>query len=337
MHSIRSITFVFCAFFWLAGTALAATPLKVVASFSILGDMVTQLGGDTVEVVTLVGPDEDAHVFEPSPADAKVLKSADLVIVNGLGFEGWLDRLVQASGFSGKIVVASAGIKPRAMGMEENEDEHEQHHGEEHHHQPGHGHDDAQHGEHEQAAGHHHHHHGDVDPHAWQSLANGMIYAHNISKALIAADPAHAAAYQQAEASYVGQIKSLESWVTQQLVTIPEANRRMITSHDAFGYFGDAYGVTILSPVGVTTASEASAGGVKELIRQIKREHITAVFVENISDRRLIDQIAREAQVQVEGELYSDALSKTDGPAASYLTMFRSNVEKIVTAMRRGL
>jgi len=329
MKSIRQIAFFLCVFLWLTGTSLAATPLKVVASFSILGDMVTQLGGDTVEVVTLVGPDEDAHVFEPSPSDAKVLKSADLVVVNGLGFEGWLDRLVNASGFSGQIVVASEGVTPRAMVMEVHKDAHEEehHHGDEH----------AQHGDQEHMTGHHHHHHGDVDPHAWQSLSNGMLYAQNISKALVAADPAHAAAYHRAETVYVGKIKTLESWVKEQFATVPKANRRMITSHDAFGYLGDAYGVQMFSPVGVTTASEASAGGVKELIRQIKREKISAVFVENISDRRLIDQIAREAQVQVEGELYSDALSKADGPAASYLTMFRFNVEKIVSAMRRGL
>ncbi len=289
----------------LAAPSLAGTPLKVVASFSILGDMVTQLGGDKVEVVTLVGPDQDAHVFEPSPADAKVLKSADLVVVNGLGFEGWLDRLVKASGFSGKIVVASEGVQPRSMAEEEHE------HG-------------------------HHHHHGDIDPHAWQSLANGKIYVNNITKALIAADPANRDGYKKAESSYLSELDALETWVKGQFAGIPTAKRRMITSHDAFGYFGAAYGVEMLAPMGVSTANEPSAGEIKELISQIKKEKITAVFVENISDRRLIDQIARESKVTVGGELYSDALSKKDGHAPSYLAMFKNNVKMIVAAMRQN-
>ena len=326
MKSGRLITLFLFAFLCLAGSSLGATPLKVVASFSILGDMATQLGGDKVEVVTLVGPDQDAHVFEPTPADAKVLKNADLVVVNGLGFEGWMDRLVKASGFSGKIVVASEGVKPRAMA----EVEHEKANGhEEMHYDHANRDQDHEHG--------HHHHHGDIDPHAWQSLANGKIYAQNITKALITADPANKDEYKQAGDTYLRELDALEAWVRDQFTRIPNAKKRMITSHDAFGYFGDAYGVEMLAPMGISTANEPSAGEVKELIRQINTEKITAVFVENISDRRLINQIARESKVTVEGALYSDALSKKDGPASSYLGMFKTNVNMIVAAMQQGL
>lgn len=304
------------------GSALAAKPLKVVASFSILGDITANVGGDKIEVITLVGPDGDAHVYEPSPADAQILSSADLVVVNGLGFEGWLDRLVKASGYKGKIVVASDGIKTRAMEAEEHE------HGKKHHQDKG----------HEHAEAHHHgHDHGDVDPHAWQSLNNAKIYVKNITKALVDIDAANANAYRQAEASYLGEIDALDTWVREQFAQIPVEKRRMITSHDAFGYLAESYGVQILSPMGVSTASEPSAGGVKKLIQQMNREKITAVFVENISDHRLIEQIARESRVRVGGELYSDALSVKSGPASTYLNLFRNNIDKIVGAMRQGL
>lgn len=314
------------------GAALAATPLKVVSSFSILGDMVANVGGDRIEVITLVGPDGDAHVYEPSPADAKKVSNADLVVVNGLGFEGWLERLVKASGYKGKIVVASEGVQPRAM-----EDEEHEHakvevkgHAKEHH--------DAKEHDHDHADAHHHgHDHGDIDPHAWQSLTNAKIYVNNIAKALVEVDPANASGYQQAEAAYLGELESLDAWVKAQFAQIPEQKRRMITSHDAFGYLGETYGLQILSPMGVNTASEPSAGGVKKLIQQINREKITAVFVENISDRRLVEQIAKESKVKVEGELYSDALSAKNGPASTYLSLFKNNVTKITEAMKRGL
>lgn len=317
-------------------SALAAKPLKVVASFSILGDMVENIGGDKIELITLVGPDGDAHVFEPSPADARRVSSADLVVVNGLGFEGWLERLVKASGYKGRIVVASDGVKPRAMKEVEHDHDHDQAR------EDGKGHDHAQ--EHKDVKGdahghadahHNGHDHGDIDPHAWQSLTNAKIYVKNISKALAEVDPANAGAYQQAEAVYLGELDSLDAWVKAEFAQIPEQKRRMITSHDAFGYLGETYGVQIFSPMGVSTASEPSAGGVKKLIRQINEEKITAVFVENISDRRMIEQIAKESKVRVQGELFSDALSPENGPAPTYISMFQNNVSKIVAAMKQ--
>ena len=226
--------------------------------------------------------------------------------------------------------MASEGVKPRAM--EEEEHEHAKAeakgHTKEHHDAKGHDHADAH---------HHGHDHGDVDPHAWQSLTNAKIYVNNIAKALVEVDPANASGYQQAEAAYLGELENLDVWVKAQFAQIPEQKRRMITSHDAFGYLGETYGLQILSPMGVNTASEPSAGGVKKLIQQINREKITAVFVENISDRRLVEQIAKESKVQVEGELYSDALSAKNGPASTYLSLFTNNVTKITEAMKRGL
>ena len=312
------------------GSALAATPLKVVTSFSILGDMVANVGGDKIEVITLVGPDGDAHVYEPSPADAKKVSSANLVVVNGLGFEGWLERLVKASGYKGKIVVVSEGVKPRAMGKADHAEEEAKGHAKEHHDAKGH---DHEHGYND--AHHNSHDHGDVDPHAWQSLTNAKIYVKNIAKALAEVDPANASAYQQAEDAYLGELEALDTWAKAQFAQIPEQKRRMITSHDAFGYLGETYGLQILAPMGVSTASEPSAGGLKKLIEQINRENVTAVFVENISDPRLIEQITKESKVRVEGELYSDALSSKDGSAPTYISMFRSNVGKIIAAMKQ--
>jgi zinc/manganese transport system substrate-binding protein len=278
--------------------AQAADTVKAVASFSILGDMVKQVGGDRVEVVTLVGPDGDAHVFSPTPADAKTLASAQLFFVNGLGFEGWMERLETSSGFKGKTIVAAAGVKPRTMIEEEG-------------------------GQPETI----------TDPHAWQSLANGKLYVANIRDGLIAADPDGKAVYEANAAHYLDAITKEETSVKQALAALPEGRRKIITSHDAFGYFGAAYGLEIIAPEGVSTESEASAQDVAKIIRQIKAEHIPAVFMENVTDRRLLDQIARETGAKIGGTLYSDALSGPNGPAPSYLDMFKHNVGALTAAL----
>jgi zinc/manganese transport system substrate-binding protein len=282
----------------LPGGADAADKVKAVASFSILGDMVRQVGGDRVEVVTLVGPNGDAHVFSPTPADAKALASADVFFVNGLGFEGWIDRLEKSAEFKGEVVVASKGVKPLTMVEEEG-------------------------GTPETV----------TDPHAWQDLANGKIYVANIRDGLIAADPDGKSAYEANAAKYLASIGEEESAVKAALGALPEARRKIITSHDAFGYFGKAYGLEIIAPQGVSTESEASAQDVAKIIRQIKQQKIPAVFVENITDHRLLDQIARETGAKVGGALYSDALSEADGPAPTYLDMFRHNVGAIAAAL----
>jgi zinc/manganese transport system substrate-binding protein len=278
--------------------AHAADKVKAVASFSILGDMVRQVGGDRVDVVTLVGPDGDAHVFSPTPADAKTLASSQLFFVNGLGFEGWMERLEKSSGFKGKTIVASKGVKPHTMVEEEG-------------------------GETETI----------TDPHAWQDLANGKLYVANIRDGLIAADPEGKAIYDANAAKYLEALTTEETAVKQALGKLPPERKRIITSHDAFGYFGAAYGLEIIAPEGVSTESEASAQDVAKIIRQIKAEHIPAVFIENITDHRLLDQIARETGAKIGGTLYSDALSGPDGPAPNYLDMFRHNVGTLTAAL----
>ena len=294
----------------MTGTAAATSPVQIIASFSILGDIVRNVGGDRVVVTTLVGPDSDAHAYEPTPAAAKAVRAANLVVVNGLGFEGWMDRLITASGYKGLVVVASTGVKTRAMKDE----------------------DDHQHGK----AGTPDNHQA-TDPHAWQNLENGRLYVNTIAAALVSIDPDGASYYTERAAAYNKQLTDLEAWAKAEFSAIPKEKRRMITSHDAFGYLGDAFDLEILSPMGLGTGKEPTAGGVKKLIQQIKKEKITAVFVENIANPRMIQQIAKESGGKVGGELYSDALSGPTGPAASYIEMFKNNISKIVTTMQQGL
>src|SRR6266508_1352629 len=288
---VTSIGLALLALLDVAGGADAADKVKVVSSFSILGDMVKQVGGDRVEVITLVGPDGDAHVYEPTPADAKTLAASQILFTNGLGFEGWMNRLETSSGFKGKVVVASTGVKPRTMVEEEG-------------------------GKSETI----------TDPHAWQSLANGKLYVANIRDALIAVDPDGKSTYEANANTYLDAIAKEETEVKAALSTLPKDRRKIITSHDAFGYFDAAYGLEIIAPEGVSTESEASAKDVAKIIRQIRQEKIPAVFMENITDHRLLDQIASETGAKIGGELYTDALSPPDGPAPTYLDMFRHNI-----------
>jgi len=279
----------------LAGGVHAADgKLNVVASFSILGDIVKSVGGDRVAVTTLVGPDGDAHVFEPTPAHARALAAADVVFVNGLGLEGWMQRLIQASDYKGPVVTTSDGVKPRTMEEEGAEI---------------------------------------TDPHAWQDLSNGRIYVENVATALAAADPQGAAAYRAAASAYSAELAAKDEWVRAELKSVPSGQRRIITSHDAFGYFGAAYGVTFLAPIGVSTEAEPSAAGVAQLINQMKAEGIKVVFFENMTSPKLVETLASEAGARVGGTLFSDALSPPGGPADSYLKMFDNNVPQLKAAM----
>jgi zinc/manganese transport system substrate-binding protein len=322
----------------LSGGAQAADKLNAVASFSILGDMVRNVGGDRVEVTTLVGPNGDAHVFSPTPADAKTLADADIFFVNGLGFEGWMQRLEKASGFTGALVVASGGVMPIVMkgghhhGAEADED-HDQHADEDHDHDE-HAKEEKDHEHEDHAEVEDNDAHGDdTDPHAWQNLYNGTIYVQNIRDALIAADPEGKAEYEANADKYLAAIDAEDKAVQAAIAALPEARRKIITSHDAFGYFGNAYGLEIIAPEGVSTESEASAQDVAKIIRQIREEKIPAVFLENVTDRRLLDQIARETGAKIGGVLYSDALSDKDGPAPTYLDMFKHNVGTLTAAL----
>jgi zinc/manganese transport system substrate-binding protein len=287
-----------------AMSAQAQDKLPVVATFSILGDIVSNVGGERVAVKNLVGPNGDAHVYSPSPADAKTLADARVIVTNGLGFEGWIARLIKSSNTKAPNVVASKGIKPRkAAGG----------------HAHGHGHS---------------HGHSDGDPHAWQSVANVKTYVTNIRNALIAADPAGKAAYEANAAAYLGKLDALDREVRETIAGIPADRRKIITTHDAFGYFKDAYGVEFIAPQGVSTDSEASARDVARIITQIRKQKIPAVFMENVSDPRLLKRIADETGAKVGGTLYSDALTDEKGPAPTYMDLIRHNIRTLSAALQ---
>ena len=276
----------------IAAPASAQTRLNVVASFSILGDLVRAVGGDLVTVTTLVGPNGDAHVYTPSPSDAKTIADAKLVIVNGLGFEGWLPRLVKSSGGKAIIITASDGIVLRKNG-------------------------------------------GDADPHAWQSVANVKIYVDNIRKALTAADPADAAAYKTNADAYLTKLDALDAGIRAAVATIPPERRKVISSHSAFGYFTDAYGIDFIAPLGTSTNSEASAKDIATIIRQVKASKIPAVFLENVSDPRLIERISAETGAAIGGTLYSDTLTGENGDAPTYIAMAMHNIRTLTRALAK--
>ena len=318
------------------GPVRAESRLDVVATFSILGDMVQQVGGDRVKVTSLVGPDGDTHVYRPTPKAAKAIAQTKVLFVNGLEFEGWIERLVESSGFKGRMVTATVGIEALKMEEEGHHDDHDKHGKKDHHddhdkHGKKDDHDD--HDKHGKKDGHEHHNHGEYDPHAWHSLANARIYVRNIVDGLAAADPQGAKAYRANAERYIKEIKSLESEMEKAMKSVSADGRKVVTPHDAFGYLGSTYGIKFLAPVGISTEAEASAGDVAKLIRQIKKEKISAIFVENITDRRLLDQIVRETGARIGGTLYSDALSKANGPAGTYLDLMRHNMRTLVKAL----
>jgi zinc/manganese transport system substrate-binding protein len=283
---------------WLIGLALATSVapvhaqerLNVVASFSILGDFVRNVGGDRVNVTTLVGPDGDVHVYTPAPADAKKIADAKLLVINGLGLEGWLPRLLQASGGKAPILVATQGIAPLKVGS-------------------------------------------DADPHAWQSVANAMVYVNNIRDALVAADPADAEVFRGNAQAYLAKLDALDREVREAVAKIPPARRKVISTHDAFGYFASAYGIEFIAPLGVSTESEASARDIAGIITQIKTAKIPAVFLENITDPRLMQRIASETGAKVGGTLYSDSLTGEKGDAPTYIDMVRHNIKALTSAL----
>ena len=271
--------------------------ITAVASISILGDLVRNVGGDRVEVTTLVGPNGDAHVFSPTPGDAKKLATANIVFVNGLGLEGWMTRLASASGSKAPVVVVSKGIATRKIADAD---------------KPG---------------------RIITDPHAWQSVANAKVYVANIRDGLSAIDPAGKASYDANARAYLGKLDALEMEVRAAIAQIPADRRKIITTHDAFGYFGDAYGMAFIAPAGVSTEAEASAKDVAKIIAQIRRHKIPAVFLENVTDPRLMREIARETGAAIGGALYSDALSGPGGPASTYIDMMRYNVRELAKAL----
>jgi zinc/manganese transport system substrate-binding protein len=267
-----------------------AEPLKVIASFSILGDFVRNVGGDRVDVTTLVGPDSDAHVYAPTPRDAKRIAEARLIVVNGFGFEGWLPRLVQSSGSKATVVTATDGITPLRRGS-------------------------------------------DADPHAWQAVDNAKVYVANIRVALSAADPAGSEQFRANGDAYLAKLGALDREVRSAVAQIPAARRKVISTHNAFGYFASAYGIEFVAPLGVSTESEPSARDIAGIITQIKQARIPAVFLENVSDPRLIQRISAETGAKVGGTLYSDGLTGEKGDAPTYIDMVRHNIKTLTRAL----
>jgi zinc/manganese transport system substrate-binding protein len=287
-----------CVRLWLVALAVAitTTPLRaenridVVASFSILGDFVRNVGDDRVNVTSLVGPNGDVHVYAPAPADAKIIADAGLVIINGLGLEGWLPRLLQSSGSKAPIITATKGIAPLKLGS-------------------------------------------DADPHAWQSVADAKIYVANIRDALVQADPADADYFREHTRRYLADLDALDRDVRSAIAQILPDRRKVISTHDAFGYFAKEYGIEFIAPLGVSTETEPSARDIAGIIGQIKAEKIPAVFLENVSDDRLIRRIAAETGAKVGGTLYSDGLTDEKGPAPTYIDMVRHNIKALTSAL----
>ncbi|MGL6069909.1 metal ABC transporter substrate-binding protein [Craterilacuibacter sp.] len=271
--------------------------LPVVASFSIIADMTKEIGGERIDVITLVGPNQDAHVFQPKPADVKRIGEAKVFVVNGLGYEGWMGRLTRAANFKGQLITAADGVSPLAL------------------HAGAHG-------------------HGGSDPHAWHDPKRVQSYIRNIEAGLSKADPAGQKIYQQRAAVYAAKVKSMDDWAQAQFVAIPPAQRKVLSSHDAFAYLGARYQIHFLAPQGVSTDSEASAKSVARLVRQVRQDKVRAVFVENMASQRLMEQLSNEAGVKIGGKLYSDALSPAGGPAGSYIALFRHNVSAIRAALK---
>jgi zinc/manganese transport system substrate-binding protein len=279
-----------CVLLLIASPLHAAEQLKVVASFSILADFVRNVGGDRINLTTLVGADSDVHVYTPAPSDAKRIADAKLVIVNGLGLEGWLPRLVQSSGSKAQVVIVSAGIAPLKLGSA-------------------------------------------ADPHGWQSVPNAKIYVTDIANALAAVDPDDAEFFRARAKAYLEKLETLDREVRAAVAKIPQERRKVISTHDAFGYFAAEYGVQFIAPLGVSTETEPSARDIATIIGQIKAQKIPAVFLENISDDRLIRRIAAETGSKVGGTLISDGLTGEKGPAPTYIDMVRHNIKALTSAL----
>lgn len=281
----RLVKSLLCAtLLWLPHSAMAQ--LKVVASFSILGDMISEVAGDSAQVTSIVGPDADAHLYQPNASDAIAVAEADLIITNGLGFETWSNTLIEASGTKATTAVATEGITPLLV-------------------------------------------EGQIDPHAWNSLSNGLIYVTNIEAALSQASPANAAYFKANADAYRHKLRALHQQALAKIATLPADKRIVVTAHDAFGYMADAYDIVFLAPQGIDTDAEPSAKELAQLISFLNEVEAGALFVENIANADLIAQISRETGITIGGKIYSDALSVKGSPATSYLAMFRHNLDLI--------
>ncbi|KEG19871.1 metal ABC transporter solute-binding protein, Zn/Mn family [Bartonella bacilliformis] len=292
-------------------SATAHDKIKVVVSFSILADLVKNVGGDHIVMTTLVGPNANIHMYEPTPRDAKALRNAHIIFINGLYLENFIHRLIAANSTKAPLIVASANISLPQIEKHTHDTEH-------HMHDTG-----------------HNHMHSDVDPHAWQTIPNVKIYVKNIATAFCEIDQQSCDSYNKNASAYIHKLNAVQTIITTQISAIPEDKRTIITSHDAFGYFAHEYGFTILAPESVSTEVEVTAADVAKLIKQIKANKASAIFIENISNPRLIKQISKETGIKIGGTLYSDALSEKNGPAATYLDMIQYNVNTIINSITK--
>ena len=277
--------------------AAPARPLRVVTTFSILDDMVKAVGGPYLSVTTLVGPDGDVHTYEPSPADARALVRADVVVSSGLGLETGFDRLYDASGSKATRFVASQGVHVRYVDKAGTRE---------------------------------------ADPHCWQDVRDAMVMVRNIRDGLCAADPSAAANIKDRAAHYLKELQQTDAYIAKRAAEIPSPERKLVTSHDALGYFARRYDFQVigqaLSSLS-TEAAEPSAREMADIIEEIRRAHVPAVFTENIHSPKLMDQIARDAHVKIVTSLYTDALGAPGTPGATYIGMMRYNIDTIAKAL----
>ena len=322
---LRFFTFIalfFCIVsFNLSDVSAKENRKKVVVSFSILEDIVSVIGGKRVHVTSLVRRNMDLHMFQPTPRQAKIVSSADLVIMNGLGLEGWMERLVKASGYKGKTIVATDNI-PK-LKFEDDHDDHDDHKKDDHGHKKDH---DDHHG--------HGHGHGEWDPHVWLSVPNMKIYVTNVAEAMSRMDPSSKTYYMKNLKKYISDLNNLDKFIRRSINSIPKKDRVVITSHEAFGHLSNEYGIEFLAPQGLSTETRASASKIASIVRFIKKHSVKAVFPENITDNRLIEQISKQTKIKIGASLYSDALSEKNGPAGTYLNYMRYNVNTIVNALK---
>ena len=326
---MRALLFAATALFPLS----ALGELKVVTSFSILTDLAKQVGGDLVQVTSIVGPGQDAHIYSPSIADAKAVADAQLVIFNGIGFETWAEDLVAASGTSAHILTVTDSLPLDVHGEEEgHEEEGHEAHGEEGHKAHG----EEAHEEHS-AESFSAHDHGGEDPHAWNAIANAIAYVQAIEIEFAELDPENAATFAANADAYIATLSAMQNDYAARIAALPADHRTVVTTHDAFGYLAEETGLTFLAAKGVNSASAASAGQINDLISQLNSLPHAALFVEGIANPALITQIAEETGYEVGGKLYSDALTDASGPAQTYEAMYRHNMESILGALEAGL
>lgn len=267
--------------------------IKVVSSASIFQDMAKNIGGDKITSESIVPVGGDPHTYTPKPSDVELVSSADLILINGLTFEGWITELIENSGTKAKVVLITEGIEPiKSLNY-----------------------------------------HNASDPHAWMNAQNGLKYAYNISAGLAAVDPDNALYYADNGSKYSAEIKKVDSYIKQQIATIPEAQRILITSHDAFQYYGRAYDITLNAIMGISTESEAQSKDVQRVVNAIKVNKVPAVFIESTINPKMLQQIASDTGVKIGGELYADSIGEEDSEAPTYLKMLTHNTDVIVNAL----